>query len=61
MAVAAILDFVMESQKVPTVILFYKVYSDFKFYENRLIVSKVTAVFKILILDGTSAYRGVLG
>ena len=61
MAAAAILDFVMESQEVPTVILFYEVYFDFKFDENRLIGSKVTAVFKILILAGISAYGGVLG
>ena len=46
MAAAAILDFVMESQEVPTVILFYEVYFDFKFDENRLIGSKVTAVFQ---------------
>ena len=46
MAATAILDFVVESQEVPTVILFYKVYFDFKFDENRLIGSKVTAVFQ---------------
>ena len=46
MAAAAILDFVMESQEVPMVILFYEVYFDFKFDENRLIGSKVTAVFQ---------------
>ena len=46
MAAAAILDFVMESQEVPAVFLFYKVYFDFKFDENRLIGSKVTAVFQ---------------
>ena len=46
MAAAAILDFVMESHEVPTVILFYEVYFDFKFYGNRLIGSKVTAVFQ---------------
>ena len=46
MAAAAILDFVMESQEVPAVILFYEVYFDFKFVENRLIGSKVTAAFK---------------
>jgi hypothetical protein len=45
MAAAAILDFLMESHEVPTVILFYKVYFDSKFDENRLIGSKVTAVF----------------
>ena len=32
-------DFVMESQEVPTVIFFYEVYFDFKFYENWLIGS----------------------
>ena len=46
MAAAAILDFVMESQEVSTVILFYEVYFYFKFDENRLIGSKVTAVFQ---------------
>ena len=46
MAAAAILDFVMKSHEVPTVILFYEVYSDFKFDENRLIDSKVAAVFQ---------------
>ena len=46
MAAAAILDFVMKSQEIPTVILFYAVYFDFKFDENRLIGSKVTAVFQ---------------
>ena len=40
------MDFVMESQEVPTVILFYKVYFYFKFDGNRLIGSKVTAVFQ---------------
>ena len=35
MAAAAILNFVMESQEVPTVILFYEVYFDLKFDENR--------------------------
>ena len=48
MAAAAILDFVMESQEVITVILFYKVFFFFKFDENRLIGSKVTAVFQII-------------
>ena len=43
---AAILDFVMESQEVPKVILPNEVYFDFKFDENRLIGSKVTAVFQ---------------
>ena len=46
MAAAAILDFVMESQEVPMVFMFYGLYSDFKFDENRLIGSKVTAVFQ---------------
>ena len=46
MAAAAILDFAMVSHEVPTVILFYKVYFDFKFDENRLIASNVTAVFQ---------------
>ena len=46
MAAAAILDFVMESHEVPTVILFYAVYFDFKFDGNRSIGSKVTAVFQ---------------
>ena len=46
MAAAAILDFVTESQEVPTVILIYEVYFVFKFDENRSIVSKKTAVFK---------------
>ena len=46
MAAAAILDSVMESHEVPTVILFYGVYFDFKFDENRMIGSKVTAVFQ---------------
>ena len=48
MAAAAILDFVIESQEVPTVILFYKMYLDFRFDENRLIDSKVTAAFQII-------------
>ena len=46
MVAAAILDFVMESYEVLTVILFYEVYFDFKFDENRLIGLKVTAVFQ---------------
>ena len=46
MAAAANLDFVMESQEVPTVILLYELYSGFKFDGNRLIGSKVTAVFQ---------------
>ena len=46
MVAAAILDFVMESQEVPMVILFCEVYHDFKFDDNRLIGSKVTAVFQ---------------
>ena len=46
MAAAAILDFVMESQEVPTVILCYEVYVDLEFDENQLIGSKVTAVFQ---------------
>ena len=46
MAAAAILNFVIESHEVPTVILFYAVCFDFKFDENRLIDSKVTAVFQ---------------
>ena len=46
MVAAAILDFVMESQEVPTVILFYEVYFDFKFDGNRLVGSKVTTVFQ---------------
>ena len=46
MSAAAIFEIVMKSQEVPTVILFYKVYFDFKFDENRLIGSKVTAVFQ---------------
>ena len=46
MAAAAILDFVMEFHEIPTVIVFYEVYFDFKFDENRLIGSKVTAVFQ---------------
>ena len=46
MAAAAILDFIVASQEVPTVIFFYEVYFDFKFDENRLIGSKVTAVFQ---------------
>ena len=46
MAAAAVLDFVMESQEVPTVILFYEAYFDFKFDENRLTGSKVTAAFQ---------------
>ena len=46
MAAAAILYFVMEFHEVPMVILFYEVYFDFKFDENRLIGSKVTAVFQ---------------
>ena len=46
MAAAAILDFVMEFHAVLRVILFYEVYFDFKFDENRLIGSKVTAVFQ---------------
>ena len=46
MAAAAILDFVVESQEVLAVILLYKVYFGFKFDENRLIGSKVTAVFQ---------------
>ena len=61
MAAAAILDFVMESQEVPTVILFYKVYFDFKFDEIGWLVQKLQLFFKILILAGISAYRGVLG
>ena len=40
------MDSVMESHEVPMVILFYEVYFDFKFDENRLIGSKVTAVFQ---------------
>ena len=46
MAAVAILDFVMESKEVPTVILFNEVYFDFKSDGNRLIGSKVTAVFQ---------------
>ena len=46
MAAAAILDFVMESQEVLTMIPFYKVYFNFKVDEIRLIGSKVTAVFQ---------------
>ena len=46
MAAAAVLDFVMVSHEVPTVILCYGVYFDLKFDENRLIGSKVTAVFQ---------------
>ena len=46
MAAAAILDFVMESHEMSMVILLYEVYFDFKFVANRLIGSKVTAVFQ---------------
>jgi len=46
MAAAAILDFVLESQEAFLVILFCEMYFDFKFDENRLIGSKVTAVFQ---------------
>ena len=61
MAAAAILDFVMESQEVPTVILFYEVYFDLKFDENRLIGSKVTAVFLIIEFGWDFSIWGCFG
>ena len=61
MVAAAILDFVMESQEVPTVILFYKVYIDFKFDENRLIGSKVTAVFQNIDFGWVFSMKGCFG
>ena len=44
MAADAILDFVVASHEVLTVILLCEVCSGFKFDENRFIGSKVTAV-----------------
>ena len=61
MAAAAILDFVMESQEVPTVILFYKVYFDFNFDENQLIGSKVTAVFRNIDFGWVFSIQGRFG
>ena len=61
MAAAAILDFVMESQEVSTVILFYKVCFVFKFDENRLIGSKVTVVFQNIDFGGDFSIQGCFG
>ena len=58
---AAILDFVMESQEVPMVILFCEVYHDFKFDENRLIGSKVTAVFRYIDFGWDFSMWGCFG
>ena len=61
MAAAAILDFVMESQEVPAVSLLYEVYSGFKFDENRLIGSKVTAFFQNIDFGWDFSIRGCFG